>query len=105
VSSRKNLRWWVLAMGLWPILILTVGFIWPGPDKQQALQQYFIKPAYDAVSPPVDTTGARGELTVSDAQGSARIFWTQPKPGKVKLTIEVPSDIAVPNAPVTSRPK
>ena len=91
-------------MALWPVMVISAGYIWPGPDRQEELQNYFDKPAYDPVSPPVDTTGARGELTVSDAQGSARIFWTQPKAGKVKMTIEVPPDEEAPSEPVKSRP-
>ena len=104
MESARNLRWKILAMALWPVAMVSAGFIWPGPDKQELLQHYFEKPAYEAVSPPVDTTGARGELTVSDAQGSARIFWTQPKAGKVKMTIEVPPEKGAPK-PVESRPQ
>jgi hypothetical protein len=69
--------------------MLALAYLFPGADEQVALQHYFDKPAYEAARPPVDS-GASGELTVSDSVGSARVFWTQPSSGKVKVTIEVP---------------
>ena len=101
MRNARYLRWWILTAALWPVAVIAAAFMWPGPDEQELLQHYFDKPAYEAVAPPVDTSGATGELTVSDAQGSARIFWTQPKAGKVELTIEVPPEDA--GEPVKSR--
>src|SRR5687768_14937455 len=99
------MRWWVLAATLWPVAMVTISFVWPGPDEQELLQRYFEKPAYEAVSPPVDTRGATGELSVSDAEGSARIFWTQPEKGKVKVTIEVPPEDSEDANGLHSRPR
>jgi len=76
----------------WPVLVIAAAFIWPGPDRQEQYQHYFEKFAYDPVTPPVDTLGSSGEMTVAGSTGSARIFWTQPKQGKVKMTIEVPPE-------------
>ena len=97
----------MLAAAVWPVAMITLSFAWPGPDEQVLYQRYFDKPAYEAVAPPVDTQGAKGEMSVSDAEGSAHIFWTQPAKGKVKVTIEVPPETGGGDAgggPVNSRP-
>lgn len=86
------MRWWILAAALWPVVIITASFLWPGPWQQQHLYRYYERPAFDPIQAPVDTLGSRGELTVSDEEGSARIFWTQPTSGNVELTIEVPPE-------------
>ncbi len=92
MSDSQELRPWIIAASVWPPLVIAAAFIWPGPDEQEELQHYYDRPAYDAAVPPLDRGASSGELTVSDSEGSARIFWTQPESGKVSVTIEVPPE-------------
>jgi hypothetical protein len=88
-SSNKQL-WWYGLSALYAMAIIGVSLLWPGPGAAPPMPAWRKPPA--PATPPVDTSTAPSYFSRTSAEGSARVFWSMPENGEVKMTIEIPPE-------------
>lgn len=72
---------------LWASAAAALSCLAPGPGQPPPQPKQH--PPRHANLPPVVGEGS-GYISMSGAEGSARVFWTMPEQGRVKVSVEIP---------------
>lgn len=89
VPGKQHLWWYGLSV-LYAVATIGASLLWPGPGAAPPV------PAMPAraipATPPMDQSSAPSYFSRTSAEGSARVFWSVPESGEVKMTIAIPPE-------------
>jgi hypothetical protein len=90
VAASKQHLWWYGLSALYAVAIVGVSLLWPGPGAAPALPAMPQRSA--PATPPMEQTTSPSYFSRTSAEGSARVFWSMPENGEVKMTIAIPPE-------------